>query len=380
MKRAISFIIAICLAAAAFSGCAPSSPTQTVTPKVEEKKTEAKKTRTVVDHTGAMVEIPEKIERVVITSLWPLPSIYVLFMGSADKLVGMHPASLSAAKYSMLPKIAPEVDKVQTGFIKNGELNVEELMKINPDVVLYNASDAKEKEILNKAGIPAVGFSTSIEQFNTVETVNRWVELLGTVFKKEDRVKEITEYARKTSGDIQARLKDIPASEKPKALILFKYSDKQFQTSGSNFFGQYWLDTTGAINVASGLTGMSNINMEQVYEWNPDIIYITNFSGYMPEDLIANKGIDGHDWSGVKAIKDKKVYKFPLGMYRWFPPSSDSALCLWFLAKTNHPEKFEDVDLKAKTKEYYKKFYKIELTDQDVESVFNPAREAADGV
>ena len=49
--------------------------------------------------------------------------------------------------------------------------------------------------------------------------------------------------------------------------------------------------------------------MEQIYEWDPDIIYITNFSPYQPEDLI-NNTIEGNDWSSVKAVKEGKVYKF----------------------------------------------------------------------
>lgn len=379
MKKIISLCIAICMLAAVMAGCGQSSQKAETT--TEALKTENKnEPRIITDHAGNKVQIPSKIERVVISSLWPLPSIYVLFQGSADKLVGMHPASLSAAKYSMLTKIAPEAANVETGFIKNGELNAEELMKLKPDVVFYSATNTKDKEILDKAGIPAIGFSTSIEKFNTVETVNRWVELLGEIFQKEDKAKEITEYGRKAYKDIQERIKDVPQDKKPKALILFKYSDKQFQTSGSNFFGQYWLEATGAVNVASTLNGMADVNMEQVYEWNPDIIYITNFSKYMPEDLFANKALDGHDWSGVKAVKEKKVYKFPLGMYRWFPPSSDSPLCLWFLAKMNYPELFKDVDMKKLTKEYYKKFYNIDLTEQDLNTIFNPAREAADGV
>ena len=36
---------------------------------------------------------------------------------------------------------------------------------------------------------------------------------------------------------------------------------------------------------ASELSGMADINIEQIYAWDPDIIYITNFSRHMPEDL-----------------------------------------------------------------------------------------------
>lgn len=60
--------------------------------------------------------------------------------------------------------------------------------------------------------------------------------------------------------------------------------------------------------------------MEQIYAWNPDIIFITNFTETQPADLLENK-VDGQDWSQVKAVQEGKVYKIPLGIYRWFPPS-----------------------------------------------------------
>lgn len=373
MKRCLALLLMFSLFLIPIAGCSNT--------KVNETDANVKKsTRTIVDQAGNTVEIPDKVERVVITSLWPLPSVYVLFQGSADKLVGMHPASLSAAKYSMLTTVAPEVANVESGFIQNGQINVEELLKLKPDVVFYSATNTAEKEILQKAGIPAVGFSTTIAQYNTVETLNSWVKLLGEIFQQEDRASGITEYGRDVYKQIQARVKDVPEKEKPRVLILFKYSDTQFQTSGSKFFGQFWCEATGAVNVASSLNGMADINMEQVYEWNPDIIYITNFSKYMPEDLYNNQALKGHDWTGVKAVRERRVYKYPLGMYRWYPPSSDSSLSLWFQAKYNYPELFKDIDLEKTTRDYYKKFYNIDLSDEQVKKIFNPAREAADGV
>ena len=67
-------------------------------------------------------------------------------------------------------------------------------------------------------------------------------------------------------------------------------------------------------------------------------------------------------------------------MYRWFPPSSDTPLMLKWIAKENYPEIFSDVDMNKEVKDYYVKFYGLELTDEEVEKIFNPSREAADGV
>jgi iron complex transport system substrate-binding protein len=339
----------------------------------------AEASRTVIDNADREVEVPDEINRVVISSIWPLPSVYCLFEGSAEKLVGIHPASMSAAKNSMLAGVAPDILKADTSFIQAEDLNIEELLKLKPDVVFYATASSEadaEYEKLKAAGIPAVGFSTSKWGFDCVATFENWVKLLGEVLQKEDEAAGIAEYGHKVYDDIQAVFAVNPGMVKPKVLILFEYKDGFITTSGSHFFGQYWIEASGGINVAQGLTGMPEINMEQIYEWNPDVIYITNFSPALPEDLLENK-VDGHDWSSVRAVKDGRVYKFPLGMYRWFPPASDTPLALRWLAQKNHPDLFPDVDMEKEVRSYYERFYKVRVTDGDLYKIFHPAREAS---
>ena len=100
--------------------------------------------------------------------------------------------------------------------------------------------------------------------------------------------------------------------EKKDILFLFNYSDTTMVTSGKKFFGQFWCDAVGGRNVAEGVAAENSnavINMEQVYEWNPDIIFITNFTPVQPEDLYEN-AVGQDDWSPVKAVQDKNVYNF----------------------------------------------------------------------
>ncbi|MBQ1274438.1 MAG: ABC transporter substrate-binding protein, partial [Cellulosilyticum sp.] len=241
-------------------------------------------------------------------------------------------------------------------------------------------TNTEEYEILNKAGIPAVGFLANASgDWNAIESVSSWMELLGTIFQKEDRAAEIKEMGYQMLEEVQARVSDIPEEEKERVLILYRYSDEQMTVAGNGHFGDFWIEATGGINAADEVEGSPAVNMEQIYAWNPDKIFITNFSSRMPEDLL-NNAVDGDDWTSVKAVQDGEVYKIPLGMYRWYPPSSDTPLMLEWFAQKLYPEKFEDVDMNEEVKAYYNQFYGIELTDEDVTSIFNPSREAANGV
>lgn len=47
--------------------------------------------------------------------------------------------------------------------------------------------------------------------------------------------------------------------------------------------------------------------------------------------------LQGQDWNQLKAVKNKQVYKVPLGIYRWYPPNGDAPLVLKWMAQHNHP-------------------------------------------
>ncbi len=336
----------------------------------------AEATRVIVDHNGNEVTIPEEIDRIIISGILPLPSVYCLFEGDASKLVGMHPSSMAAARNSILPYIMPDILDVSTDFATGDGISIEEVIALDPDVVFYNAADTAEAEMYRSAGIPAVGFSTTAWGWDSIDTFNGWVELLGEVLQEEDKVAGIVEYGKKAEAFITERIASAGDISKPRCLVIFRYANGVINTSGRTHFGEYWITTAGGENAASSLEGTAQINMEQIYEWNPDKIFITNFTSVMPEDLYGNT-ISGHDWSEVAAVKNGEVYKYPLGMYRWYPPASDTPLVLLWMAKQVHPELFEDIDMDQEIRDYYRRFYGIEVTDDILEKICSPSRDAA---
>lgn len=346
--------------------------------ETESGDTSAQETRTIIDHLGNEVTVPANIETIVTISITPMPSVYCMFAGSAERLVGMSPSSKAAAENSILADIMPEIMDVSTDFMSGGEVNVEELIAMDPDVIFCSASQEKEYNQLRAAGLNVVAVSVSQWGSDAVETFEGWVTLLGEVLGEEDKAAGIAEYGREVADMIGERVSTLDESEKLRVLFLYNYKDGVIRTSGNSHFGQYWADASGAVNVAEESDASSlEINMEQIYEWDPDMIYVSNFVPYLAEDFYNNEGYEGHDWSVVRAVQEENVYKCPLGVYRWYPPSSDTPLMLLWLAKTNYPELFEDIDLEEEMKEYYAEFFGIELTDEDIVKIFHPTREAA---
>ncbi|MDR3289473.1 MAG: ABC transporter substrate-binding protein [Peptococcaceae bacterium] len=373
MKRTVLSIALIAALLLMLAGCASIEGPAVSTP---DDSTSA--TRVIIDHNGDEVEIPTEINRVAVTTIYPLPAMLSMYLGSAEKLIGIHPVSMAAAKAGMLGKIYPELLNASTDWMQGDSLNIEELIKLKPDVVFYNAAQTAEAETLRNAGIPVIGVHSTKWKFDCIETFDKWVDLLNQVFPHQDRVVGVNAYAQEILSDIQTRIADIPENERVRAMFLFQYDDTVMITSGKNFFGQYWINSAGGINVAEELSEIGSnatINMEQVYAWNPDVIYITNFTPTEPADLY-NNAVRSDDWSSVSAVKNQKVYKMPLGAYRSYTPGVDTPMTLLFMAKSLYPDKFADIDLTERVKSYYKDFFNITLTDEDVRAMYNPSADA----
>ncbi len=369
MKKIFIAMIVLLCASALFAQ--PAAETQTAS---------APTTHVVVDHQGVEVEVPNKIDRIGVYNIYPLPSVITVFFNNADKLVAMSKPSLTAAQNGLLGQLYPEILKVDTSSV-TGQINIEELMKKNPDIVFINGGDAAARKLLADAGIPAVGISVNKWDYDCIETLDHWIELLAELFPEDaDKVQVVHDYSYKIYNEIQNRVKDIPEEERVRVFVLFQYSPSTMLTSGKHFFGQWWCDAIGAINVANELEkdNSSPATMEQVYAWNPDAIVITNFTAAQPETLYTN-AMGNDDWSAVKAVQDKRVYKTPLGMYRSYTPGADAPVSLLWWAKAIYPERFADMDLTAIAKDYYKTVFGVELSTEQVESIFAPPSSAAGG-
>ena len=349
--------------------------TKTVTVTGENTKTEEPEPTltypyTVQDQAGRTVTIKKKYERVAFSSVRPLPATYFAVTGNIDTLVGMNPSSRAAALASMFVILCPEIANVPTSFIVNNDTNIEELMKLNPEVVFCLNKNTDEINALEAAGITAVGLETN--GTDPIELFAAWADLIGQVMGEQNRAKAIIEESRKAAAEVKEIAKGI--TDKKKVMFLYRDEGGTLQVAGSNLYSQYWIETIGAENVAKDCNNVTEVSMEQIMQWNPEYIFITTFTACQPEDLLQNK-IEGQDWSGIKAVKDGHVYKDPLGIYRWFTPTSDSALMLKWIASKTYPEYYK-YDMEKEVKDYYKTYYGYELSEKELNMVFNPSSDA----
>ncbi len=335
-------------------------------------------TVTITDHADRTVTVPTDPERVVVLDILPLPSVLTVFLGSADTILAMEPASMNAAKNGILSELYPEVLNVSTDIMNGEDVSMEALLALDPQIVFYNAGNKALCEQLENAGLCAVGVSPTKWQYDCIVTYDEWISLLSQIYPDVAVSDEVSSFSTQMYDLVQERTASLADEDRRKVLFLFQYDENTMITSGSSFFGQWWCDAVGAVNAANEVSADNSnaaITMEQVYEWDPDAIVITNFTQTQPEDLY-NNNIGDDDWSTVSAVKNKQVFKMPLGTYRTYTPGVDTPMTLEWLAGTLYPDLFPEFDLAADVRAYYADLYGVELTDEQIEAMYHPASAA----
>jgi iron complex transport system substrate-binding protein len=103
--------------------------------------------------------------------------------------------------------------------------------------------------------------------------------------------------------------------------------------------------------------------MQQIVSWEPDIILL---SGYCDSIEMVTKN---PDWTTLKAVKNGKVFRVPMGIYAWDHASGEGVLLMIYMAKLFHPDSFKDWNMIKEMKAFYSEVYGKTVTDQDAERI-----------
>lgn len=278
MKKKYRFLASATLAALLLAACSDEkAEQQAVDENVSSELALSEESRIIIDELNREVDITST-ERVVMGSILPYFSTWFVATNSTDEIVGIHPNSYNAAAHSILKEISPSIVDAKTNFIENGEVNIEQLMTLEPDVFFEAAAQEKTVNKLAETGITTVALDTNTTTLDPLDTFKRWLAITGNITGTTERPDEILAEAEANQQMINDTLADagVTDADKPRVFFLQYHSNGEISTAGTNMHGNRWLNATGGIDVAAeaGIDGIKAINMEQVYEMNPDIIFI----------------------------------------------------------------------------------------------------------
>ena len=226
-----SFITAMAAVSAAgvLAACGGSASSSVASSAVSSEATSSAAsmdetgTHTVVDHGGNEVEVPNKVTRVVIDQIPILSTYMAYFEGSAPYIVGYCGSFKSVISDTVLKNIAPELLESSDTVYAQSDLNIEEIMKLNPDVILYNAGNSSHAEILKASGIPSIGFATvgASTEADPIERYEEWLKLLEQIFNEPGKTEAFVAAGDEIVADVEARIAEVPETDRPSACLLY---------------------------------------------------------------------------------------------------------------------------------------------------------------
>jgi len=285
----------------------------------------------LTDQTGRTVRILQPVSSVVTIPI-PAASLMIAVDGGTDRLSGMHPSSKSALAEGILGEFFPEALEINSDVVGEGFTpNTETLLTVNPDLVFqWGHLGTGVVDPLENAGL-----NTFLLMYGTQEDLETWITTFGKILGREEKAQRIIDWHHETYGEMADLTSAIPEDDKPRVLYFLRYLSSK-RVAGSGTYNDFYLNFTGGVNAASELEGFADVSEEQIIAWDPEIIYLNGFeSALKPEDVYANPRL-----ADVSAVRNRRVYKLPLGGYRWDPPNQESPLMWKWMAMVNHPGRF----------------------------------------
>lgn len=319
------------------------------------------KTRTVTDAAGNQIEVPYDISKIAVTPL-PWSSVIYAIDGTSERMVAINPGALSKTAYKgqFFETIDPSYGTINSTAIGSDfSINMEEMVKMGVEAVVIWDYQEEEAEQLKQLGIAPV-----MVKNETVEELQESFRAIGELLGKEERAQQFIDLYSDVYEKIQSYQKQVEKAKKPKVLYL---RNSQLKLQGNDNFIKEALELAGADNVA---TDSSELTMEEILEIDPDIIFLSWFDTFTPDDLYKNN-IDGQDWSNVTAVKEKRVYKTPIGIYRWDAPGVETPLMMEWLATIIQPEIFSDIDINKEVSNYFKTYFNLQLSEENLKQILS---------
>ena len=285
----------------------------------------------------------------------------------ATKVVGTHNPTLNAAvvlgggrKYiagfgnkemsrGLYEAVIDDYDGlVQIG--KGGNINFETVLATGADLAIIPERFKDQVEQFEKVGMKVIVALPNEESF---DTIRQSLTLLGKALGATDRANLILSYLDNRIENAQK----ISSTVTEKKKVLFLGGSSALSVAPAAMIHTQLIDIAGGENAVSGIEGTGDfveVNIEQIINWNPDVIWYPAYASYSAEDLLNNPS-----WSSIKAIQNKEIYAFPSKIEPWDQPTAALALGIAWATHNLHPDLYTIDEIMKDVDEFYNLVYGI---------------------
>ncbi|NCC67493.1 MAG: iron ABC transporter substrate-binding protein [Clostridia bacterium] len=332
-----------------FSGCsnlsAESSP-----------DTAEATTRTIADVLGREVEIPTQIDSIICTG--PGALRLVCYAQAQDLVTGVEDVDKTTLNTIKCPygyvfnEVFKDLPSIGKGGGRSNTAYDEEIIVLQPDVILTAYSSDAVEELQQKTCIPVVCI-TQYEGNFFGDDLEASFTLIGDILGKQERCAELVSYMEQAQADLNDRTKDVADADKLRA-----YAGAVTFGGGHGIEGTYAnfgpFTAINATNVADETCEKSYfiVDLERIVTWDPDVIFLDPANMELVNEEYSN---NPDYFNSLSAVQAGEVYSMP--SYIWYNTNLEMGIAdTYYAGMVLFPEQFADIDIEAKTDEILEMF------------------------
>ena len=298
------------------------------------------------DRTGSQ-QAPEKKKIRLVASYRPASNL-IAALKMTQYIVGVPNKGRSMP---LLNRLYPAIASLPEVGSKAG-VNIETIIGLHPVLAVLHPGRMSRKLVQQ---LHQFGIQSYVAQLESISDIQEALRELGQILHIE----------KKAKASIQAmeqilRLAKENAVKQNQRSVYFASSRSIFTTQSNSMLQHEMIIRANAHDVVSTKKGgWINVSLEQILNWNPDIIIISGYARYSVQSILQDTR-----FQSLKAVKTKHVYRMPeKKIVVWDFPGPDSVLGILWLARICYPEKYKKMDWKQVKENYYRKVYGISYQD-----------------
>jgi iron complex transport system substrate-binding protein len=325
--------------------------------------------RNIKQFDGTLSEVPLVPERVA--AVYGPSYEALVLLGAEDRIVAR--ADVQTENFPWAEEVFGRIGGLPVLEDVHAAVNIEQLLTYKPDLV-YTFPRPNEVAVLDKAHVAWIEGQTTTSLADAKELLRVFASGIGV--EAQGRADAYAQWFDERLAYVTERTAGLTDAQRPKVYyagtdILTTYG------SGSDIISV--IEAAGGNAVSKELEGGNRINTdaEKLAAWNPDWIFIDHCGMSGSEDgtadEVAARAYANPKYASIGAIRDRQVVLTPSGVFYW-DMGLQKILLVEYMAKTIHPELFEDLDMAAETQDFYLTFFGYPLTQEQAGQIL--ARQA----
>jgi iron complex transport system substrate-binding protein len=275
------------------SPAAPTSiPTQALVAETQAPSSPTPEQLTFTDGLDRQVTLGKPAQKII--SIAPSNTEILYALGAGSQVIGRD-------SFSDYPEEAKALPDVGGGW---GELNTEQIVSLQPDLVLAaQINTAEQVKTLEDLGL-TVFYLANPKDFDGLYTN---LQTVARLTGRQTEAETLIASLKKRVHTVQEKV--APLSNHP--LVFYELDSTNPNapyTSGPGTFIDLLINMAGAENLGSTLQAeWAQVSVEELIKRNPDMILLGDYvyGGIKPEDVAARPG-----WGAIKAVKEGKILPF----------------------------------------------------------------------